>query len=98
MDKELSQKETEGLRDELLRYYQKNGHSKTEVNGSIAYTQQQPWIRNKTIRENIVYNKPFDVDQYVDTVQFSEFERDIIMAAKGDRTIVGDRGVTLSGG
>jgi len=69
-----------------------------EVNGKIAYTAQTPWIRNRTIRENIVYDKEFDLDNYIDTVQFCEFERDIIMQREGDQTMIGDRGVTLSGG
>jgi len=41
---------------------------------------------------------PFEHEKYVDTVQYSEFERDICMQKKGDKTLVGDRGVTLSGG
>ena len=98
MEKELNQDETVALRDELIKHHAKVGGSATEVNGSIAYTQQTPWIRNKNIRENIVYNLPFDVNKYVDTVQYSEFERDICMQRKGDKTLVGDRGVTLSGG
>lgn len=98
MTKELNQEETIQMSNELLHYYSHVGHTKTEVNGSIAYTQQTPWIRNKSIRENIVYNKKFDVDQYVDTVQYCEFERDVCMQKRGDKTLVGDRGVTLSGG
>jgi hypothetical protein len=50
MDKELNENEVVGLRDDLLAYYSKTGANSTEVNGTIAYTQQQPWIRNKTIR------------------------------------------------
>ena len=42
MEKELSQAEIEALRDDLLRHHAKVGTSATEVNGSIAYTQQQP--------------------------------------------------------
>ena len=68
MEKELNQDETEALHQELLNHYSKVGHSNVEVNGSIAYTQQSPWIRNKTIRENIIYNLPFEFQKYVDTV------------------------------
>lgn len=48
-----------------------------EVNGTIAYTAQTPWIRSKKIRANIIYDKPFDAEKYADTVQACEFERDI---------------------
>lgn len=39
-----------------------------------------------------------DISHYVDTIQFCEFERDICMAIKGDHTLVGDKGMGLSGG
>lgn len=55
-----------------------------EVNGSIAYTAQNPWIRSKKIRENIVYDQPFDPERYADTVQYCEFERDILLHREGD--------------
>ena len=69
-----------------------------EVNGSVAFTAQNPWIRNKKIWENIIYDKPFDPERYVDTIQYCEFERDILMQREGDQTLIGDRGVNLSGG
>ena len=56
------------------------------------------WIRNKSIRENIVFDLPMDVDKYVDTVQYCELETDIHMQNEGDLTLVGEKGVTLSGG
>ena len=30
------------------------------VNENIAYIQQNPWIQNKTIRENIIFGNDFD--------------------------------------
>jgi ATP-binding cassette subfamily C (CFTR/MRP) protein 1 len=69
-----------------------------EVNGSIAYTQQTPWIRNSIVRENIVYNKPFDLAKYVDTVQYCELEKDFETLKAGDQTEIGEKGVNLSGG
>lgn len=96
MEKELNDMEALGMQEEMMR----NSATKKayEVNGNIAYTAQTPWIRNRTIRENIVYDKEFNLDNYIDTVQFCEFERDIIMQREGDQTMIGDRGVTLSGG
>lgn len=76
-----------------MAHYAKVGHKDVEVNGSIAITQQSPWIRNKSIRDNIIYNLPFDYSKYVDTVQYCEMERDICMREKGDKTMVGDKGV-----
>lgn len=96
MDKELDDMEALALQEEMMRI--SAVHKGCEVNGSIAYTAQTPWIRNRTVRENIVYDKEFDLDKYIDTVQYCEFERDIVMQREGDQTMIGDRGVTLSGG
>lgn len=68
MQKELNQDECEALYWELLDHYNKVGDRDVEVNGSIAYTAQVPWIRNRTIRENILYNMELDYRKYVDTI------------------------------
>ena len=96
MEKELNDQEAEAIQEEMMRI--NATHKALEVNGSIAYTAQNPWIRNRNIRENILYDLPFDLDKYVDTVQYCEFERDIGLQREGDQTLIGDRGVTLSGG
>jgi hypothetical protein len=77
MDADLPQKEIIAFMDDLVANVAKK--NEYEVNGSIAYTAQTPWIRSKKIRDNICYNVPFDPEKYVDTVQFCEFERDILM-------------------
>ena len=30
------------------------------INENVAYVQQEPWIQNKTIRENILFGTEFD--------------------------------------
>lgn len=67
----LELEEAQGLMDDLINNASKNVDY--EVNGSIAYTAQSPWIRSKKIRANIIYNKPFDPEKYADTVQVCEF-------------------------
>jgi len=69
-----------------------------EISGSIAYTQQSPWIRNKTIFENVIYNRKFDMERYVDAIHFCELERDLELLRTGDQTEIGEKGVNLSGG
>jgi ABC-type multidrug transport system fused ATPase/permease subunit len=34
------------------------------VNGRVAYVAQKSWIRNMTLRENILFGKRYDVDHY----------------------------------
>ena len=88
--------EAQAIQDEMMRYTEIS--KDVEVNGSIAFTAQSPWIRNRTIRENIIYDQEFSASKYVDTIQFCELERDVGLQRMGDQTLIGDRGVTLSGG
>lgn len=45
-----------------------SGHS--AVNGSVAYAAQQAWIFNGTVRDNILFLKPYDQERYI----YSELE------------------------
>lgn len=97
-ERELGQAEAEAFQSDLVHCQEKNKTSAVEVNGSIAYTQQSPWIRNKIVRENIVYNQPFNYEKYVDTIQYCELESDLSQLKAGDQTEIGEKGVNLSGG
>lgn len=99
MEKELNQEEAEAFQSDLIHYQkQADKENAIEVNGTVAYTQQTPWIRNKVVRENIVYNMPFDFERYVDTIQYCELESDLKVLKAGDQTEIGEKGVNLSGG
>lgn len=41
---------------------------------------------------------PFDLDRYVDTIQYCELETDLKVLKSGDQTEIGEKGVNLSGG
>ncbi|KAI8506460.1 Multidrug resistance-associated protein 4 [Branchiostoma belcheri] len=72
---------------------------KVDVRGTLAFTAQEPWAFPDTIMNNIVdFGKPFDKDKYDRAISISELEMDIQGMPYGDKTFVGDRGVTLSGG
>ena len=47
------------------------------VHGSIAYTCQDPWIQNKTVRENILWGRPYDEETYLKTLKVCELEQDM---------------------
>ncbi|ELT99037.1 hypothetical protein CAPTEDRAFT_212470 [Capitella teleta] len=71
---------------------------KVKVNGKVAYASQQPWIFSASIRQNIVFGAEFDAKRYEMALQASALKRDLEILEHGDRTLVGDRGVSLSGG
>lgn len=64
----------------------------------IAFCDQTPWLRNATIRENILGFAPFDKAWYQCVVRECCLEPDLLQLPDGDQTIVGSSGITLSGG
>ncbi|EIN07942.1 P-loop containing nucleoside triphosphate hydrolase protein [Punctularia strigosozonata HHB-11173 SS5] len=73
-----------------MYYYPQNEASWYNLprGGHIAYAAQESWVLNETIRENIVFGSPFDEARY-------QKVQDLDMLASGDRTEVGEKGITL---
>jgi ATP-binding cassette subfamily C (CFTR/MRP) protein 1 len=63
-----------------------------------AFCPQSPWIQNATIRENIVFDKQFDRRFYDQVVEACGLRADLNAFPHGDRTEIGERGITVSGG
>lgn len=82
----MNNEEAEQFQAQLIDHTHscKNSQIPIQITGSVSYTQQVPWIRNRTVRENIIYNQGFDLDKYVDTMQFCELERDLDTLKAGD--------------
>ncbi|KAF0697304.1 Aste57867_11998 [Aphanomyces stellatus] len=68
------------------------------VGGSVAYFSQQAWIQNTTIRENILFGKPYDRTKYNKIVEACALTNDMSSFPAGDRTEIGQKGLNLSGG
>src|SRR5258708_367403 len=69
-----------------------------KVNGSIAYASQESWSFNSSIRENILFGKTYDEKWFKEVISICAMERDLKIFPYGDKTLVGERGVSLSGG
>ncbi|KAF9432209.1 hypothetical protein BGZ76_011121, partial [Entomortierella beljakovae] len=76
----------------------KNAEGTVTVYGDIAYVPQQAWIINATVRDNILFGKPFDKAKYDEVIYASGLTPDLEMLSAGDRTEIGERGINLSGG
>ncbi|EHA54855.1 multidrug resistance-associated protein 1 [Pyricularia oryzae 70-15] len=72
------------------------GH--VELHGSVAYVAQQSWIMNATVKENIVFGYRYDSNFYEQTVKACALLDDFSVLPDGDETVVGERGISLSGG
>lgn len=68
------------------------------INGNISYACQEPWVFAGTIRENILFGQEMDRMRYDSVVRSCALERDFQLMPHGDRTIIGERGQSLSGG
>ena len=75
-----------------------SGTIKRKRDSTIAYAPQDPWIMDGTVRENIVLGRPFNADFYDSIVNACGLNVDFAQLRDGEDTIVGDRGVQLSGG
>ncbi|KAJ2619996.1 hypothetical protein GGI26_005394 [Coemansia sp. RSA 1358] len=63
----------------------------------IAYVAQEAWLRNATIRENILFGEPYNKDRY-EVLRACALKPDLRILSAGDMTGIGERGVTFSGG
>jgi ABC-type multidrug transport system fused ATPase/permease subunit len=66
--------------------------------GKIAYSAQTAWIINATIKENIVFGRPFDQERYDKVIFAAGLTRDLEILGSRDQTEIGERGINLSGG
>ncbi|KAJ6637208.1 putative multidrug resistance-associated protein lethal [Pseudolycoriella hygida] len=68
------------------------------INGSISYASQETWLFESTVRSNIIFIEQFDQKRYKEVVRVCGLETDFKSMPNGDMTIVGERGISLSGG
>ena len=73
-------------------------HGEVTIGASRAFCPQYAWIQNATVRENIIFGKPYDRARYDSVVDACALRQDFDMLPDGDRTEIGERGITLSGG
>eukprot|EP00731_Ephydatia_muelleri_P021940 Em0014g531a len=73
-------------------------HGTVDVKGKIAYASQDPWLFTGTLRENVLFGCPLYVDWYDAVLDACALHQDIEQLPNGDLTLIGERGVTLSGG
>ncbi|KAI8265875.1 ABC transporter [Colletotrichum sp. SAR11_239] len=64
----------------------------------VAYCDQEPWILNQSIRENIIGGTHYDAALYDKVIAACQLEEDIRLLPDADGTIVGSSGAALSGG
>ncbi|XP_018045492.1 PREDICTED: probable multidrug resistance-associated protein lethal(2)03659 [Atta colombica] len=69
-----------------------------QVNGKIAYASQEPWLFAGSVRQNILFGRKMDQVRYDRVTKVCQLKKDFSLLPYGDKTIVGERGISLSGG
>lgn len=65
---------------------------------SRAFCPQYAWLQNASVRDNITFGKDFDRDWYNAVTDACALRADFEMLPNGDKTEIGERGITVSGG
>ncbi|XP_034717200.1 canalicular multispecific organic anion transporter 2 isoform X1 [Etheostoma cragini] len=68
------------------------------IRGSVAYVPQQAWIQNATLRDNILFGKPYNEQKYQCVLEACALTPDLEVLPGGDMTEIGEKGINLSGG
>lgn len=66
--------------------------------GDASYASQEPWLFVGSVRDNILFGQPYVRGRYREVVRACALEKDFQLFPYGDKTLVGERGVALSGG
>lgn len=66
--------------------------------GKIVYASQEPWIFASSIRQNIIFGLSMDRQRYREVIRVCQLEEDFAKLPFGDKTFIGEKGTSLSGG
>lgn len=69
-----------------------------EVHGRLSYANQESFIFEGSIRSNILFTESYDEKRYLEVVSVCGLTKDFEIFEHGDHTLVGERGISLSGG
>ncbi|CAK4132204.1 unnamed protein product [Aphanomyces euteiches] len=69
-----------------------------DVQAHFSYVSQEAWIQHSTLKNNILFDSPYDEEAYHQVLAACQLEDDLSMLPLGDETEIGERGINLSGG
>ncbi|EXJ80606.1 ATPase [Capronia epimyces CBS 606.96] len=64
----------------------------------VGYCAQTPWLQSMSIRENILFNSPYEEARYKKTLEACALLPDLASFKHGDLSHIGEDGIGLSGG
>ncbi|CAI6363371.1 unnamed protein product [Macrosiphum euphorbiae] len=72
--------------------------SSNNMKDGFAFVAQTPWIQKGTIKDNILFGQNFSLEKYRTVIKSCGLVKDLQEFPRGDLTLIGESGVTLSGG
>ena len=69
-----------------------------KLNGTVFYVSQEPWIFSATIKQNIIFGKPYEKEKFNEIVKICALTEDLKLLPNAENTLIGDKGLNLSGG
>jgi ABC-type multidrug transport system fused ATPase/permease subunit len=69
-----------------------------EMKGSVFYVAQEPWIFNGSLRQNILFGKEYDKQRFETVLKACCLDKDLLLLSDGENTMIGEKGINLSGG
>ena len=69
-----------------------------KTQGTKAYVEQEPFIISGTVKENIIFGSEYDDELFKKTVEVWWLAEDFQQMQYGAETIIGERGINISGG
>ena len=70
---------------------------KIEIHGKVSYAPQEAWIFSGSVKQNIIFGQKLDVERYRTVLRVCGLEHDLEQWTHYDETLVGEKGVVLSG-
>lgn len=71
---------------------------KQTIEGKLAYVEQEPFIFSASIQDNICFGLEFDEQRFEAAMRASQLYKDMEQFSKGAETVIGERGINISGG
>ena len=73
-----------------------SGEAKTR--GKIWYVEQEPFITSQSVKENILFGEPYEEEKFNKVIKACWLDTDIAIFKNGIETLIGERGIDISGG
>jgi ABC-type protease/lipase transport system fused ATPase/permease subunit len=83
--------------DSVMLCYGLFEHDQVAFGGAISYVPQIPWIRNATLRQNILFGQQDNEVRFREVIRACSLEHDLKVLPNGEETEIGEKGINLSG-